>query len=75
MWRQSGGGGPEKLKNKTCGCSEDAACIEEAKTMAAEWVEKHKDATGGDQENAEQLMNEIVECNLSVALEISKAAK
>jgi len=64
----------EKLKDKTCSCkAEDKACVDEAKKMAQEWVEKHKNARGGDQEKAGKLAEEIANCSLDVGLELAKA--
>ncbi len=63
----------EKLKDKTCSCKGDSACTEEAKKMAREWATKHKDARGGDQEKAETLMKELLECDMTVAVELGKA--
>lgn len=61
-----------KLKDKTCSCAkDDAACIDEAKKMAKEWREKHKNARGGDQEKAEQLTKEILGCNMGVAMALA----
>lgn len=66
----------QKLKDKTCSCKEDdTACVDEAKKMAQEWVEKHKNARGGDQEKAAKLAEELTMCNLSVGLELAKAAQ
>jgi hypothetical protein len=65
----------EKLKDKTCSCKEDKACIDEAKAMAKQWVEKHKNARGGDQEKAGKLAEEIASCSLEVGLELAKAAE
>jgi ABC-type glycerol-3-phosphate transport system substrate-binding protein len=62
----------EKLKDKTCSCArDDAACIDEAKEMAAEWGKKHANARGGDREAAEKLTKEILGCNMSVALSLA----
>lgn len=65
----------EKLKDKTCSCKDDQKCVEEAKTMAREWVTKHKDARGGDAKKAEDLMQEILACNTGVGLELAKAVE
>ncbi len=63
----------EALKTKTCACKEgDTACIDEAKKMAKDWATKHKDARGGDQEKAEKLMNELLECNVGVAMALAE---
>ncbi len=64
----------EKLKDKTCECGDDEACIEEAKKMAHDWAEKHKNARGGDQSKIETLMEEMTECNAMVVLELAAAA-
>ena len=66
----------QKLKDKTCSCKEDAACIDEAKKMASDWVSKHKDARGGDQEKATTLIKELMECNMDVGFTLAgEAAK
>jgi hypothetical protein len=41
--------------------------------MAKEWVAKHKNARGGDQEKAGKLAEEIAKCSLEVGLELAKA--
>ena len=64
----------EKLKEKTCSCNDDDACVEEAKKMAVEWAETHKNARGGDQEKAKKLIEEMTTCNPMVALELAAAA-
>lgn len=62
----------EKLKEKTCSCAkDDTACIDEAKAMAKSWNEKHKNARGGDQEKAEKLTMEILNCNMGVAMALT----
>lgn len=65
----------EKIKEKACSCKGDSACVEEAKKMAREWGSKHKNARGGDQEKAEQLMKDLLECDMTVALELGKGAE
>ncbi len=66
----------EKLKEKTCSCAkDDSACIDEAKKMAKDWAEKHKNARGGDQEKAEKLTMEILGCNMGVAMALTAAAE
>jgi hypothetical protein len=65
----------EKLKTKTCSCKGDSACVEEAKKMAREWVTKHKNARGADQQKVEQIMKELTECDLTVVLEIGKGVQ
>jgi hypothetical protein len=62
----------EKLKEKTCSCKKDEKCVAEAKTMAQEWVQKHAQARGGDQDKAQQLATDIAGCNLEVAMELTK---
>ena len=63
----------QKLKDKTCACEDgDDECIDEAKTMAQEWVEKHKNARGGDQQKAEKLAMELMNCSLDVAMMLSE---
>ena len=63
----------EKLKDKACSCAkDDQGCIDEAKKQAQEWVEKHKNARGGDQEKAEKLMMELLSCNMDVAMVMTK---
>lgn len=58
-----------KLKEKTCGCAkDDTACIDEAKTMAKEWREKHANARGVDQEKLQATMTELTTCNMGVAM-------
>lgn len=65
----------EKLKDKTCECGDDEACVDEAKKMVHEWVDKHKNARGGDQEKLTKIMEEMAGCNAMVALEFASAAQ
>jgi len=56
----------EKLKQKTCGCkAEDDSCIDEAKEMARQWVEKH------DSTPRAEVVEAITECSLEVGLELN----
>lgn len=57
-----------KIKEKTCSCKGDQACIDEASKMAKDWTAKYKEARGGDQAKAEEHINGIIKCEPSVAL-------
>ena len=64
-----------EIKEKTCSCNGDQACIDEATKMAEDWVATYKDAIGGDQAKAEEHLNGIVECSPAVALGFAAAAE
>jgi hypothetical protein len=64
-----------KIKDKTCSCEGDQACIDEATKMVEDWVTKYKDARGGDQAKAEEHMNAILECSPAVALAFAAAVE
>ena len=64
-----------EIKEKTCSCDGDQACIDEATKMAKDWVETYKDAIGGDKAKAEEHMNGIIVCSPAVALGFAAAAE
>lgn len=57
-----------KIKDKTCSCKGDQACLDEATKMVKDWGSKYKDARGGDKAKAEEHMKGILECAPAVAL-------
>ena len=64
-----------EIKEKTCSCKDDQACLDEATKMAKDWVTTYKDARGGDQAKAEEYMTGIVECSPAVAIAFAAAAE
>lgn len=64
-----------EIKDKTCSCDGDQACLDEATKMAEAWVTEYKDAMGGDAKKAEEHMNGIIECAPMVAMGFAAAAE
>ena len=56
----------EKLKEKTCSCKDDSACLDEAKAMAKQWVEKHHGSTPDP-----NVVEAITDCSLDVGLDLN----
>ena len=63
-----------RLKDKSCRCSGNKVCVEQAKRMASTWVAKYKDVRGGDHERAATLMRELFDCNWDVGAWLGQEA-
>lgn len=61
----------EALSTKVCECDGDEACLEDASKMADDFVSKHANARGGDQEKIESAMMEMTKCDPGFTLEFA----